>query len=99
MDIYVNVIDNDGMCEWYNHDDRTGETFLHPATKLIDWDTDEFAGTTLKTVAAAKAAGQAARSLAAQSGAYRPKVRYFMYDAGTQIEVKFTRDNQIKIKK
>lgn len=96
MEIFVNVTSDDGVCEWYNHNDHTGETFLHPSTELIDQSTDEFAGTPLKTVEAAKRAGSAAKSLASWNGVHKPKVHYYQCVDGKQVEVKFTRDNKIK---
>lgn len=97
MDIFVNVVDDDGLCAWYNRNEDTGETFLHSATELVDWNTDEFAGTPLNSVEAAKKAGSKAKSLASWNGAYKPKIKYYQYIDYKQVEVKFTRDNQIKL--
>ena len=95
-DIYVNIVDDDGMCAWYNRDEDSGETFLHSATELVDWNTDEFAGTPLKSVEAARKAGSSARSLASWNGARRPRVRYYQYVGYKQVEVKFTKDGHVE---
>ena len=94
-DIYVNVVDDDGMCAWYNRNED-GQTYLYDAAELVDPSTDEFAGTPCRTPDDAKTAGRKALSLASFDGSVRPRVRYFIYAGYRQVEVKFMKDGKIE---
>lgn len=91
MEIFVNVTDDMGLCAWYNHDSISGLSYLNDSAELQDWNTDEFAGTAFDSVNAAKAAGSKAKSLAAFDGAINPKVKYYQFIKGKQVETKLSK--------
>lgn len=94
MKIYVRVTNDYGLYAWLHYEN--GEAYLVDKVELCDWNTDEFAGTAFTSVAAAKNAGKKAKSLASFNGEIDPKVSYFEYVNGKEVEVKFTTKGQIK---
>ena len=102
MEIYIRIHSDDGIVGWWTFDfDKSGrENFICEGKELwcCDGVYDDYCrGTACTSVRQAKREARYAVDLCAHDGDPNPKATFWRMWRGDLVQVKFTRDNRIKI--